>query len=68
MANGPIDALLNSLYDCSGLGLRLLALTRKLNFVESKEAATDTLCSTEFVESVIELTESELSLAGNGTP
>ena len=36
--------------------------------MECNEAAVSALCSAEVVESVMELTKSELSLAGNDTP
>jgi hypothetical protein len=65
--NGPIDTFLNGVHDSSGLGLCLLAFARELNLVEEDEATADTSCFAKFVESVVELTKSELPLAGNNT-
>jgi hypothetical protein len=62
-----MDTFLNGVHDRSGLGLCLLAFTRELNLVKCDEATADTSCSAEFIKSIVELAESELSLAGNNT-
>jgi len=66
--DGPINTFFNSVNDCSGFHLRLLTFARKLNLVKRKESAPDTSRPAKFIESIMDLTESEVSLACNDSP
>ena len=63
----PVDAVLNSLHNSSGLCVNLLSLTCELDFVEGEKPTANAPGSAEIIEGIFEACKPEFLLAVDNT-